>query len=115
MAISKVFVIGAGTISAMNIPVAERILQVRLNLERWRWLPENLGTRHVRVNIADFRAELIDASDTLLNMKVIVGKEFRKTPVFSDRMTFLVFCPYWNVPNNIAVQDLLPAQKKDSL
>jgi len=106
-------VVGPNTLSNLNTPVEERLRQVKLNMERWRWLPHDLGRRHVVVNIANFELDLVETGETVLNMRVMVGKDYRRTPVFSDRMTYLVFCPYWHVPHNIAVRDLLPLIRRD--
>lgn len=94
-------------LNAMNVSVGERVKQIRVNLERWRWLPQDLGDSHVIVNIAGFELEVIDDKKKIMDMRVIVGRDYRRTPVFSDRITYLVFNPYWHVPHNIAVQDII--------
>ena len=101
-------VVGSATRSAMNVPVEERIEQIRVNLERWRWLPRDLGDPHIIVNIADFWLRVVDQDRTVLQMRVVVGLPYRQTPVFSDEITYLVFNPYWYVPRSIAVKDKLP-------
>lgn len=106
-------IVGPATLAALNVPAADRVRQIRVNLERWRWLPRTLGERHVRVNAADFRAEVVDDDEVVLSTRVIVGKDYRKTPVMSDRITYLVFSPYWHVPHSLAVKDQLPLQKQD--
>lgn len=106
-------VVGPATLGALNTPASERARQIRLNLERWRWLPDDLGVRHVRVNAADFELEVVEEGRTVLSMRAIVGRPFRKTPAFSDRITYLVFNPFWHVPHNLAVQDQLPLIKED--
>lgn len=102
------------TLRELNVPVQTRIHQVELNLERWRWLPQDLGYRHVLVNIAGFELDLVEDARTVLDMRVVVGRPYRRTPVFSDTMRYLVLSPYWNVPRNIAVQDKLPLIQSDS-
>ncbi len=84
-----------------------------INLERWRWLPQNLGYPNIQINIANFELDVNEDETSVLDMRVIVGKTYRRTPVFSDNMTYLVLCPHWNVPDNIAAQDILPDVKKD--
>ena len=101
------------TLISMNVPVQERISQIEVNLERWRWLPQNLGLQHVIVNIANFRLDIVENDQIVNTMRVIVGKTYRRTPVFSDKMTYLVLNPYWHVPDNIARQDILPMIRKD--
>lgn len=106
-------VAGAATLANLNVPVAERIRQVILNMERWRWLPQDLGQRHILVNIANFELDVFESGQIVLMMRVMVGRDYRRTPVFSDRMTYLVLSPYWHVPPGIAARDILPAVKKD--
>lgn len=106
-------VAGAGTVTAMNVPVEERIKQLVINLERSRWLPQSLGNRYLLVNIADYELSVFEADTVVLRMRVIVGRNYRRTPVFSDRMTYLVLAPYWHVTPTMAVQDKLPQIKKD--
>lgn len=105
--------VGPRTRDALNVPIATRAWQVAANLERWRWLPENLGTRYILVNIADYHLDVFDNNATIMRMGVIVGKPYRHTPVFSGEMRYLVFNPSWHVPYSIAVRDKLPLIRKD--
>jgi murein L,D-transpeptidase YcbB/YkuD len=106
-------VIGPMTLAALNVPVEERVRQIEVNLERWRWLPQDLGQRYILVNIANFELEVVEKSQLVMIMQVVVGKPYRRTPVFSDRMTYLVLSPYWHIPPSIAVKDKLPLIRKD--
>ncbi len=106
-------VVGPMTLAALNIPVKQRIQQIELNMERWRWLPDDLGTRHIIVNIANFELDVFENDKLILNMRVIVGKDYRRTPVFTGSLTYLVLNPYWNVPPNLAVKDILPSIRKE--
>lgn len=106
-------VVGQATLAALNTPVEARIDQIAVNLERWRWLPEDLGRRYVIVNIAGFELDVVEEGRTLLSMRAIVGRAYRRTPVFSDRMTYLVLNPCWHVPANLATQDILPQIRRD--
>lgn len=101
-------VVGLRTREALQASVEERIEQITLNLERWRWLPRDLGERHIRVNMAGFELQVYDNGKVPLSMRVIVGKDERKTPSFTRDMNYLVFNPYWNVPNKLAREDLIP-------
>ncbi len=103
--------VGPAALSALNVPISERISQLIINLERWRWLPQDLGSRHVLVNIASFELDIVEKTRIVERMRVIVGKSYRRTPVFSDRITYLVVNPYWNVPHALAVNDILPKVK----
>ena len=106
-------VVGPGTLAVLNIPVEKRIRQIEVNMERWRWLPQNLGKFYLLVNIAGFQLDLVEGGQSVLVMRVIVGQGYRRTPVFSEKMTYLVLCPSWHVPPNIAIQDKLPLIRKD--
>lgn len=106
-------VVGPTTRSALNVPVEMRIQQIKTNLERWRWLPADLGRLHVRVNIAGFELRVVEEGADRLRMRVVVGQAYRQTPVFSDRISYLVLNPYWHVPHSIAVKDKLPDFRRD--
>ena len=104
-------VIGPETLRAMNVSAAERLQQIKINLERLRWLPDDLGKRYIMVNLANFRLTAFDKDKIKLDMRVIVGKTKRPTPSFASKMTHVVFNPYWNVPRKLARLDLLPRQQ----
>jgi murein L,D-transpeptidase YcbB/YkuD len=93
--------------------VQARIDQVIVNLERWRWLPEELGDFYVVVNIASFRLDVVRDGKSVLDMRIVVGTPYRRTPVFSDQIRYLVLNPYWEVPGRIAIQDKLPLIKRN--
>jgi len=106
-------VVSAATRAELNVPVERRVEQLELNLERWRWLPKDLGRRHIIVNIAAFELEVMDGDSLVMSMRVVVGRPFDRTPVLSDTMRYLVLNPYWHVPSNIATTELLPKLKRD--
>ncbi len=110
------------TLKALNVPVERRVAQMLINLERWRWLPQEVGTRFLFINIPDFSLAAVENGRAPLSMRVVVGRRHSRdpkidyrTPVFTGRMTHLEINPYWNVPHNIAVREYLPKLKKDSL
>ena len=103
----------AEMLSVLNTPVETTIRQIELNLERLRWLPDDLGKRHLLVNIPDYRLQLVEDGQTVLQMRVVVGKRENPTPVFSDQMTYLTFNPFWNIPESIAVKETVPLLRKD--
>lgn len=106
-------IVGAATLAALNVPVQVRIRQIQLNLERYRWLPAEFEPRYIFVNIPDYRLYGYDVGKPVLTMRVVVGDEYGKaTPVFADSMTFVVFRPYWHVPQRILVREILPRIKK---
>jgi murein L,D-transpeptidase YcbB/YkuD len=106
-------VVGASTTAALNVPAEERARQIEVNLERWRWLPADLGDRHVEVNIAGFGATLVEDGTALRTYRVVVGRRYRQTPMFSGLMSYLVLSPFWHVPPNIAALDKLPLIRSD--
>lgn len=105
--------VGPATGAALNVPVEERIDLIILNMERHRWLPQDLGRRHLLVNIADFTLSALEEGLLHSQMRVVVGRDYRRTPVFSDLVTYLVLNPYWHIPPSIAVKDIVPSVRKD--
>lgn len=101
------------TLAELNVPAAVRARQIELNLERWRWIPHELGSRHLLVNTADYRLTVVENGQPRWDMRVVVGKDYRRTPVFSADLKYLEINPYWNVPQTIAVEDILPKVKQD--
>jgi murein L,D-transpeptidase YcbB/YkuD len=106
-------VVGPKTLAALNVSAMERLRQIEVNMERWRWLPRSLGDRYIRVNIAGFDLAVFEAGQQIMSMRAITGRDYRRTPVFSDVMTYLVINPFWNIPRDLAVQDKLPLIKDD--
>jgi murein L,D-transpeptidase YcbB/YkuD len=97
------------TIGAMNVSVGDRIRQMEINLDRYRWLPAEFTTRYVLVNIPEFRLFAYDDGKPRFEQRVIVGDQYQNaTPVFADSMTYVVFRPEWNVPSSILVREILP-------
>lgn len=105
--------IAAETVKLLNIPVNERISQIIINMERWRWIPKSFEADHIIVNIPEFKLRLYKDSQEVMNMKVIVGKEMNATPIFSDKMEYVVISPYWNVPPNILREEIAPKVMDD--
>lgn len=106
-------VIGPRTLSELNVTPAQRVAQLKANLERWRWLPRDLGDEYILVNIAGFDMNVRAHGQTVMTQRVVVGTPFRRTPVFTGRMTYLVLNPSWEVPHRLAVQDQLPKIRAD--
>ena len=104
---------GEGTIQEMNVPVEDRLRSLRLNLDRWRWLPRELGDHYVMVNVAGFEMAVIKDDKPALTMKVIVGKTGTETPIFRDTIESVVVNPYWNVPTEIAKDEIFPKVAAD--
>ncbi|HEY8517609.1 MAG TPA: L,D-transpeptidase family protein [Candidatus Binatia bacterium] len=105
--------VGPRTRAALNVPASARVQQIVANMERMRWLPEDLGERYVRINIPEYRLELAEQGETKLEMPVIVGRTNWQTPVFSSEIRDIVFNPPWNVPPRIASEELFPRSLAD--
>jgi murein L,D-transpeptidase YcbB/YkuD len=107
--------LGPATITQLNVPLSDRVRQLQLALERWRWAPEEFSAPPIIVNIPDFHLRALDENNKVaLQMRVVVGKAMStETPVFSRDMTFVVLRPYWNVPPGILRRSVLPAIKRD--
>ena len=110
-------VIGPSTLKALQVPVEKRIDQIILNLERRRWMADDFGKFYVFVNQADQVLKVVRSQDgkekTVHTARVVVGKQYHRTPVFSKSMKYVVFNPYWNVPSSIANKEYLPKLKRN--
>lgn len=106
-------VLGKRTVAALNTGADRRVEEIKLNLERRRWLPRNLGQKYVFVNMADFQLKVVKNGKTIHVTRVVVGTPFHRTPVFSAEMAYAVLNPYWHVTQSIASKELLPQIKKD--
>lgn len=105
--------VGKGTLAELNVTVAERIDQIRVNLDRARAVAQDIGGDYLIVDIAGFRAGLFLDGKVVWSSRVVVGKPFRKSPIFRAQMQYLVFNPTWTVPPTILRQDVLPKVLKD--
>ncbi|WP_417767160.1 L,D-transpeptidase family protein [Stappia sp.] len=108
-------VVGPRTLLALNAVSDDgmAISDIVANLERWRWMPRELGAFHIFVNIPEFKARLFRDGAQVYETRVVVGKSSNQTPVFSDMMDHVIVNPYWNVPYSIASQELLPSIAAD--
>ena len=104
---------GKNVVTELNVPLATRIQQVRLGLERLRWLPRAQAGRRIAVNLADFKAYVFDDDRVTFETRAVVGKQYHETPMFTGMMTYLVINPYWNVPPSITRAEILPKMKAD--
>lgn len=107
-------VVGKNTLSAMNKPIEYRLAQIRLNIDRLRWLPDNIGDRDIIVNIPDYKLQYFENNELVHEMGVIVGKTTHYTPALKDTITYIVLNPTWNVPYSIATEEMLPKIKTDT-
>ena len=92
---------------------ANAVHEIAMNMERWRWLPDDLGSRYLLVNIPAFHLYAIEDGKSVLDMKVVTGKKDSPTPMLSDRLSSVVFSPYWNIPSDIVQKEILPKAEKD--
>jgi murein L,D-transpeptidase YcbB/YkuD len=112
-------VLGAATFTQLTRPLSQRVQQIELTMERWRWLPSELVTAPIFVNIPQFRLfafeSTSDSEAHIRQMDVIVGKSFdtTQTPVFAAEMSYLVFRPYWEVPYNLALKEIVPTARNN--
>jgi murein L,D-transpeptidase YcbB/YkuD len=106
-------VIGGRTIKTLNKTYRDRLEQIMVNLERWRWYPKDLGDQYIVVNIANYRLHFVRNGDTVATHRTMVGTEARKTPVFSDEIEHIVYNPTWTIPPTIKNKDVIPSASKD--
>jgi len=107
-------IVGNNTIKAMNISIESRIKQVMVNMERCRWLPLKSEKDYIIVNIPAFSLEVLNGDSLIFTCEAIVGKETNKTAVFKGMMEYIVFNPYWNIPDQILKKEIIPAIAKNN-
>ncbi|MBT8442482.1 MAG: L,D-transpeptidase family protein [Gammaproteobacteria bacterium] len=105
--------VGPATLAAINVPIETRIEQLRLSLERLRWIRSEIGEQFLVVNIAGFRVVLWKDNDFAWRGRAMVGKTYRQTPVFRGDIRYLEMNPTWTIPPGILRNDTLPAIKRD--
>ncbi len=106
--------IGKNTAAGLNASPLILMDKAAVNLERLRWLPDTIKEVDVvLVNIANYRLDYMQKLDTLFSSKVIVGKSYHASPIFSAPMSYIVFSPYWNIPTSIARNEIIPAVRKN--
>jgi murein L,D-transpeptidase YcbB/YkuD len=91
----------------------QNIERIKMNMERWRWAPRDLGDRYVLINVPSYQLQVMEEDQPALAMRVIVGDPEHQTPLFSDEMTYVVFSPYWNIPPDILRKETLPRVVSD--
>lgn len=106
-------VIGPQTRAALNGGSDITVADVLVNMERWRWVPREMGTHHVWVNIPEYRLRVVSGGTVEFGTRVIVGTSENQTPVFSDEIEYVDVNPYWNVPRSIATKEMMPEIRRD--
>ncbi|MEO0452663.1 MAG: L,D-transpeptidase family protein [Verrucomicrobiota bacterium] len=107
-------IVGPLTLKTLNVPVEDLIAKITWSMDRWRWLPDDFGDRHILVNVPEFKLRAYEGGQLSEEMGVIVGDSSQGTwtPLFADQMEYVIFRPYWNVPNSIIKGEILPEVEK---
>lgn len=100
------------TMEALNVPLKSRIRQIVVNMERSRWLPVSLNSDYIAVNIPEFKLHVYHADSLLWSCNVVVGQAFHQTSIFYENVRYVVFSPYWNIPQSIVRAEIVPGIKK---
>jgi murein L,D-transpeptidase YcbB/YkuD len=110
-------IVGERTVAALNAKIVPEAVsdvdEIVANMERWRWLPRDMGAFHIFVNVPEFRMEVQKAGAKVHESRVIVGKPNTPTPIFSDTMEYVVVNPYWHVPVSIIRNEFIPKLRAD--
>lgn len=101
-------VVSTGTLAALNVPVEDRVRQIMANMERWRWLPQQLPAKRIQVNIAAAVMTVFEGDSPVASMKAVTGRPGNETPMLESRIHSIVLNPPWNVPSGIAAKELWP-------
>ena len=104
-------VVAAETLAALNVPAATRVRQIMANMERWRWLPEQLPKDRIQVNIAAAVLTVFDGDAPIASMRAVTGRPGDETPMLQSRIHSIVLNPPWNVPSSIADRELWPKER----
>ena len=107
-------IVGRSMIAELNFPLAKRVEQIIVNMERCRWLPVTLNKDYIVVNIPEFKFHAYENDSLAWSMNVVVGTELNKTAIFNGMMNTVVFSPYWNVPTSIKNKEILPAIRRNA-
>lgn len=105
--------VGRQTLAALNIFPEQRVEQILVNMERWRWMPRDLPSRRIEVNVAAAWLEVVDDKRVVLSMKTIVGSPTHPTPMLQAVIRSVVVNPVWNVPTSITRKEILPRLRRD--
>lgn len=105
--------IGNKMIAELNVPLEKRIQQLLVNMERMRWMPPENDSNYIVVNIPEYKMHVYDSGRLAFDMNVIVGSAINSTVIFNGNLKYVVFSPYWNVPESIVKKEIMPAMAKD--
>jgi len=104
--------VGKNTKKMMNSTVREEITELAINLERWRWMPRDLGDTHIFINLPSYRLQVVENQETALDMRVVIGSKKHQTPVFSRDISYMQVNPTWTVPRSITNRELVPRERR---
>jgi len=106
-------IIDKNTLQELNVTISDRITQLLVNMERWRWVPDKLQDDYIMINIPEFTLHVIEKNKEIWNMKVIVGQQIKQTPIFNSKVELVVVNPNWTVPHSIAIAEMLPSLQQN--
>ncbi len=106
-------IIGPATLGRLNAAADSHVDTILVNMERWRWMPEDLGKFYVRVNIPNFNLDIYKDDKVIYTTRIVDGQPTKQTPIFSDQIEHVIVNPVWNVPASIAVKEMLPQIQAD--
>ncbi|MEO7263650.1 MAG: L,D-transpeptidase family protein [Ferruginibacter sp.] len=106
-------IIKKAEIEELNVPLHKRIEQILVNMERSRWVPQDVSNNYILVNIPEFKLHVVENDSLLWSINVVVGKNQHKTVVFNGEIKYVVFSPYWNIPSSIMGNEILPALRRN--
>ncbi len=101
-------VVGPATLGRLNAAADSHVDTILVNMERWRWMPEDLGNFYVRVNVPNFNLDIYKDGKVIFTTRIVDGQPTKQTPIFSDQIEYVIVNPVWNVPELIAVKEMLP-------
>lgn len=113
MGLREIGTLDSLTLAEINTPITHRTRQIILNMERLRWMPDSLPQRYILVNIPEYRLHFYEGTADSLSMDVVVGRAANATSIFTGRLSVVSFSPYWNVPQSIIRNEMLPILKRN--
>lgn len=114
MGLNNQGILGEATLREMNVPISFRIKQIMINMERLRWFPDDVEDNFLLINIPEYKLHVFENGINVMDHKVIVGKEATRTSIFKGNISQIILNPYWNVPNSIVINEMLPKLKRNS-
>ena len=107
-------IVTSSLLKEMNVPAVDRVKQILINMNRMRWMPQEPDGKLILVNIPEFILHMYDGKSKVFDMAIVVGKDGHNTTIFSDKLTTIVFSPYWNLPESIVKKEILPSMAKNA-